>query len=487
LRPNQRIANVLRWEGIILDPVGALFAVLVFEAIVTHQQGHSLGVFALTIVVGAVIGLVVAYTLGFLLRRQLIPEYLQNYGALIAVLGAFSLSNSLAGESGLLAVTVMGIMLGNMRDVHTDHIMDFKEHLSTLLVSMLFVILAARLQWPLPPGVLWGGVAVFLVAQFVIRPISVLIATAGSQLNWRERTLISCVAPRGVVAASVTSLFALQLIDIGMAGADALVPLVFILIIGTVVLESGTVRPLARWLKVADPDPNGVMIFGSDHIARTLAQALVEQNNRVLIVDDDWDGISAARMAGLPTFYGNPSTQHAEMHMDLTGIGHLLAMSARRELNSLTCMHYRQVFGREQVYRLRVLAPSQSHDRAMLADSIQSKVLFRDDMTHSKFSQLLASGWRVKSTRLTETYTWPQYLAHNGKESILLFGVDAGGALRIASTYRELEPKTGWHITVLVSPDAPAAPPQHHMQEEPTQDGTHAVPLPDSAAAATDT
>ncbi len=459
LRPNARIARALRWEGIVIDPLGALLAVLVFEAIVSHQEGHSLGVFAITVVVGAAIGVAVAWALGFLLRRQMIPEYLQTYGTLIAVLGAFSLSNELAHESGLLAVTVMGIMLGNMRDIHVDHIMDFKEHLSTLLVSMLFVVLAARLQWPLPPGVLWSGIAVFLVAQFLIRPISVLAATAGSQLTWRERTLVSYVSPRGIVAASVSSLFALRLADLGMPGADTLVPLVFILIIGTVVLQSATARPFARWLKVADPDPNGVMIYGSDHVARTVALALVEQKFQVLMVDDDWDGIRAARMAGLDTFYGNPTSQHAALHLELTGIGRLLAMSTRREMNSLTCMQYRQVFGREKVYRLRILAPEQSHDRETFAGSIQSKVLFGDAMTHARFSEMLANGWRVKTTQLTETYAWPQYLEGNGSDSVLLFGIDANGGLRVMSNKREVEPKPGWTVVVLASPDAPASSP----------------------------
>lgn len=464
LRPTARIARTLRWEGIVIDPLGALFAVLVFEAIVSHQQGHSLGIFGLTILVGALIGLALGYALGWLLYRQLIPEFLQTYGTLIAVLGAFSLSNTLAHESGLLAVTVMGIMLGNMREVHIDHIMDFKEHLSTLLVSMLFVVLAARLEWPLPPGVLWSGIVIFLVAQFVIRPISVLVSTAGSQLDWRERALISYVSPRGIVAASVSSLFALRLGGLGMEGANQLVPLVFILIIGTVVLQSATARPLAKWLKVADPDPNGVMIFGSDHVARTVAQVLSEQKFRVLMVDDDWDGIRAARMAGLSTFYGNPTSQHAALHMDLTGIGRLLAMSTRRELNSLTCMQYRQVFGRERVYRLRILAPSQSHDRAAFAGSIQSKALFQDEMTHSRFSEMLSTGWRVKATQLSDTYDWPQYLEHNGADSVLMFGIDANGSLRVASNKREVEPKPGWTVLVLVPPDAPASPPKRLMQ-----------------------
>ena len=162
----------------------------------------------------------------------------------------------------------MGITLGNLRHVHIEDIMDFKEHLSTLLVSMLFVVLAARLHWPLPPGMLMAGIVVFVMAQFFIRPVSILVSSFGSTLSWPERALIAWVSPRGMVAASVSSLFALRLGDLGVPGADALVPLVFTLIIGTVVLQSATARPLARWLKVAEPDPDGVLIFGSDEVAR---------------------------------------------------------------------------------------------------------------------------------------------------------------------------------------------------------------------------
>ena len=136
----------------------------------------------------------------------------------------------------------MGIVIGNRRDVHIDHIMDFKEDLSTLLVSLLFVVLAARLHWPLPDGMLLGGALVFLAAQFVVRPVSAWLATLGSTLNWRQRALIAWVAPRGIVAAAVSALFALRLEELNVPGADALVPLVFSLIIGTVVVQSATAR-----------------------------------------------------------------------------------------------------------------------------------------------------------------------------------------------------------------------------------------------------
>jgi NhaP-type Na+/H+ or K+/H+ antiporter len=459
LRPTARIASALRWEGIVLDPLGALFAVLVFEAIITHQQGHSLAIFAETIGIGAGIGLVVAWGLGFLLRRQMIPEYLQAYGTLIAVLGAFTLANQFAHESGLVAVTIMGITLGNLRRVHIENIMDFKEHLSTVLVSMLFVILAARLQWPLPPGMLMAGILVFVAAQFVIRPVSILVATFGSQLDWRERALLSYVSPRGVVAASVSSLFALRLEDLGVTGAGALVPLVFILIIATVVLQSATARPLAYWLGVAAPDPTGVLIYGSDEIARSVGKALAEQQFQVVLADDDWGGISAARMAGLTTFYGNPTSQHAAMHLDLTGIGRLLAMSWRREMNSLACMHFRQEFGRERVYRLRVLAPEESGNRAAFAGSLSAKALFGDDMTHTRFRDLLEAGWRIKANALTNTFDWPAFVAQHGADTVLLFGIEPGGKLRVASNRRKTEPRSGWTVIALVPPAASGTTP----------------------------
>jgi len=452
LRPNARIASALRWEGIVLDPLGALFAVLVFEAIVTHQQGHSLAVFGATVGVGAGIGLAVALALGFLLYRQMIPEYLQAYGTLIAVLGAFTLSNQLAHESGLVAVTIMGITLGNLRGIHIDHIMDFKEHLSTLLVSLLFVVLAARLHWPLPPGMLMAGILVFLAAQFVIRPLSIVVATFRSSLSWPERTLLGYVSPRGVVAASVSSLFALRLGDLGVRGADALVPLVFILIIATVVLQSATARPLARWLKVADPDPDGVLIFGSDEVARGIAQALADQKFQVLLADDDWDGISKARMAGLTTFFGNPTSQHAALNLDLTGIGRLLAMSNRRELNSLACLHYRQEFGREHVYRLRVLAPEDANNRSAFAGNLRAKALFGADMTRTRFVELLDGGWRIKTNALTEAFGWPDFVAQHGADTVLLFGIEPSGKLRVAGTREKIEPRQGWTVIALVPP-----------------------------------
>lgn len=452
VRPNARIANTLRWEGIVIDPLGALFAVLVYEAIVSRQQGHTIGVFLAVTASGTVVGLLAAWLLAGLLRRQMIPEYLQNYGTLVAVLLAFSLSNAMTHESGLLTVTVMGIALGNMRGVHIDDILDFKEHLTTLLVSTLFILLAARLQWPLPDGMLGAGIAIFFVAQLIVRPLTATIACVGSALSWRERALIAWIAPRGIVAAAVSAAFALKLEALGTHGAEALVPLVFILIIGTVVLQSATARPLARWLKVAEPEPNGALIYGSDAAARAVARALVDVGFPVIVADDDWEGIRLARMEGLPTFYGFPASSYAERHLELTGIGRLLAMSTHRERNTLACVYYRQEFGRGKVYRLRNDDAHTVGSRMQFGGDFMVPSLFGSEMTHERFLQYLADGWRIKSTRLTPAFDWPHFIEQYGSSTVLLFGVEEKGALRVASVKRELEPRAGWTVIALVPP-----------------------------------
>lgn len=456
VRPNAKVSNLLRWEGIVIDPIGALLAVLVYEIIVSKEfQGHSLWMFLFTFGSGVGIGVIAALLLAALLKRQFIPEYLQSYATLALLLAAFSGSNAITHESGLLAVTVMGIVLGNLRHVHIDLITNFKEDLSILLVSMLFIILAARLPWPLPTGTLTTGLLIYLAAQFIVRPLSVGLATLRSSLTWRERALAAWISPRGIVAAAISALFALELETRGMPGADRLVPLVFILIIATVVVQSATAGPLARWLGVRAPEPRGVLVFGVNPVARAIAAALAKQDVPVLVAGDDWEGIRAARMQGLKTYFGNPSSQHAHNYLDHTGLGRLLAMSTQREMNSLTSLHYRQEFGRDKVYRLRNLGADESSERASFANPLLAPALFGEDMTNSRFQELLDEGWQIKTTTLTEAYDWPQFVEAWGSDLILLFLITDRGNLRMASSKRELEPRPGFAVTALVPPGNP--------------------------------
>nr|WP_225444810.1 sodium:proton antiporter [Pseudomarimonas arenosa] len=457
VRPNSRIANVLRWEGIIIDPIGALFAVLIFNWILLgvgrDTLGEALQAFGITTAVGTVFGLVGGVGLGYLLRRHWIPEYLQNYAALVAVLGVFAISNAVAHESGLLAVTLMGMYLGNRPELHMDDILDFKEHLSTLLISLLFILLAARLEWPSFQLAL-AGCTLLAVAMLIARPLSVFVSALGSSLSWRERALIAWIAPRGIVAAAVSALFALKLEAAELTGAEQLVPLTFMLIIGTVVIQSATARSIAQRLGVTEPSDNGVLIVGATPVARAIGKALLQQKIEVLIADDDWLAIRAARMDGLPTYFGNPVSEHADMHLDLTGIGNLLAASTRREINTLACVRFEPEFGRERIYRIRIFAPGEA-PKQTISGTMKGRILFGPEITQRSIEERLGKGHKIRATKLSEAFGWKEYREKHGDQALLLFAIDDKGQLRLAAQDAELVPRPGW-TTVVLSAGAPS-------------------------------
>ncbi|WP_455384984.1 cation:proton antiporter, partial [Acidihalobacter prosperus] len=358
VRPTAAVAKALRWEGIVIDPLGALLAVLVFEFIVSSHTGAAFGhvalVFGLIVVTGTLFGAAAGHLLGLLLRNYLIPEYLHNVTTLALVFAVFAGANAVEAESGLLAVTVMGMWLTNMKRVPVEAILDFKESLSVFFISGLFIILAARLQLGQMALMGWGALGVLAVIQLVARPLKVALSTIGSTLNWRERVLLAWVGPRGIVAAAISALFALRLEELGYPEARVLVPLTFLVIIGTVILQSLSARPLAHLLGVAEPEPRGVLIVGANPVARAVGGALFKRGFPVILADSYWEHVSAARMDGLSTYHGNPVSEHADRHLDLVGIGHLLGLAPQTELNVLAARYYRREFGDRGIFTLSV-------------------------------------------------------------------------------------------------------------------------------------
>lgn len=454
VRLNRNLTSVLRWEGIVIDPIGALLTVVVFEFIVstTHSSGllHSLQLFGEIILTGFAIGIGAGYGLGLILRRQLIPDYLHSTTALCLLFAVFALSNQLAHESGLLSVTLMGIWLANMRDVHIHNILNFKENLTVLLISGLFILLAARLDiqhiLALGPPLL----VLLAVVLFVARPLSVLVATLGSNLDWRERSMLAWIAPRGIVAAAVSALFAMQLQAAGIAGADLLVPLTFFIIVGTVTLQSATAGLLARVLRVIEPKPRGFLIIGANPVAREIASVLGQLDVRVLLCDSNWDNISAARMAGLETFYGNPVSDYAEQRLDLSGIGKLLCLSPQREMNTIAAMHYRGEFGPQYVYTLLSSAETANTDKHQIAASHRGYTLFDHTMTYAKFASLLSQGLVIRKTRLSEEYDYSDFLADNESRAYPLFAQTGKNKLEFFVADGKLSPEPGWTVFCLM-------------------------------------
>ncbi len=458
VRPNSRIANVLRWEGIVIDPLGALLAVLAFEFYISTESHHAVTSIAILfgemILIGIVLGLAAGFGLGEALRRYLIPEYLRNVVTLLLVFVVFIAAEAIQEESGLLAVTVFGITLANLKELDIDDILDFKESLSILLISGLFILLAARVDLMEIVKAGTGAILLLLTMMFVARPAAVFLSTLGSTLTLPERLMIAWIGPRGIVCAAVAALFALRLEDLGISEAAAFVPMAFFIIIGTVVIQSVSSKYIAQWLGVQDPKRTGFLIVGAGVVARAIARALVDREVKVILADSNYENIRAARMDGLDTYYGNPVSEHADRHLDLTGIGRLMSMSGRENFDVLAAMNFRPLFGDKRLYELPGSAESGIADKHSIGTRHRSVRLFGADTTVNKLTGWLRSGAEIRTTTLTDEFDFAAYQAVNADRFILLFAVDKTGRLQIFTEAGNLKPEAGWKIISLILPAA---------------------------------
>lgn len=452
VRPSGSVGAILRWEGIIVDPIGALLAVLVFEALHVGevQQAPPLVVLVIlkTVVLGSACGLAGAGALFLLLRRYWVPDYLQSPMALMLVLASFVCSNGLQEESGLLAVTVMGIALANQRRVAVRHIVEFKENLRVVLIASLFILLAARLQLEAITQMGLSELA-FVGALFIVaRPASVALSTIGTDLSWRERLFLAWVAPRGIVAAAVASIFALRLAETGYADAERLVPLTFLVIISTVAVYGLAAAPLARWLKVAAPDPQGAVIVGAHAWARAIATSLQEAGFRAVLVDTNYANIAVARMANLPAYYGNILAAEALDRLDMSGIGRLLALTPNDEVNTLATLRLTEVFGRGEVYQLA----SKDHRTQQEGPphELQGRLLFAPGLTYAQLHERFTAGATIKKTPLSERFDYAAFRARYGNAVLPLFVMDETGGLLVCTADTPLTPQPGQTLISLV-------------------------------------
>jgi len=454
VRPNAKIANILRLEGIVIDPLGALLAVLVFDFIISSQAENALEIISLVfgriVLVGATSGALAAFLLGEILRRHLIPEYLRNVLSLTLVFAVYAGADHLAHESGLLAVTVMGMVLANLKDTDIDDILDFKESLSILLISGLFIILAARVEFYQFKEIAWHALGVLAVMMFLARPIAVWVSTFSSDLKPKEKLLISWIGPKGIVAAAVASLFAIRLEAEGYPEASLLVPLTFFIIIGTVVLQSATAKYIAHWLGVREPPPTGLLIVGAGNVARAIGKVLQESAINVILTDSNWENISQARMDGLNTYYGNPTSEHADRNLDLTGIGKMLAMTGNANQNALASLRFKSEFGVKKIFELKTNREQIISEKHSLSTRHRGPQLFNDNITYGQIASLLRQGAEIKSTQLSDEYDYDAYMRNLTRQLIPLFAIDQRDRLHIITADQKIAPKSGWSIISLI-------------------------------------
>jgi len=476
LRATPRISKVLRWEGILIDPIGALLAVLVYGWIMSQAAGHnaflaSLAIFVQVIGIGTIAGIAGGHLMATAMRRHWIPEYLEVLAALTLVLVMFSLSNHIVHESGLLTVTIMGIWLANAKGIDIEEILVFKEHLSVLLISGLFILLAARLDLDALLALGLPALALLLVIQFVARPLAVWISSIGSELTWQERTMVAWVGPRGIVAAAVSAFFALRLGQAGYEDAALISALTFAVIIGTVVFQSATARTVAGLLKVTEPERRGILLIGANQVSRALGEVLQRLEVPLLVVDTHWDSIRQARMKGLRTMRGNPLSATVDSNLDLTGLGTLLTLTPEREWNALLNQHFRRDFQAHRIFTVRNERAG-ANQRMQISSKHEGLPLGQEGLTFSKLSSLISQGAHFKATTLSEGFSYEKWLEDAGKTRFALLALTPEKRLRVLSPGLELVPEAGWTLIYLAtgqdekSAEAAAVVKREHAQTE---------------------
>jgi len=457
VRPIPRVANILKWEGILIDPLGALVAVLVFEFLLIGNRGEALSatlpLFLRFIATGALVGCLGGFVFTFFLRRRLVPDYLLNVTALALVFSVFASANLFAPESGLLATTVMGILMANLRAPNVEEILSFKEDLSILFISLLFIVLAANIELDaFLTALSWQSLALVAVVMLVIRPLNVFVSTYASPLSLREKLFLSWIAPRGIVAAAVTSLFAERLGAAGFEGADVLASFVFIVIIGTVTLNSLTAKPLARLLGVAEPDPQGFLILGAHGAARRIAAFLQQEGFHVVVSDTNFVNVAAARREGLNAYHGSPLSERSDDELRLSGIGKLLALTPNDEANALTALKFTREFGSSNVYQLK---PSRSpFERDNLSEERRGRLIFHGGTTYRELNARFEGG-EIKKILITDTFRREDLEARCGRDYLPMFLIRDKTAQVVTDELSELEPSTS---LVALVPEARAEP-----------------------------
>lgn len=455
VRPRGNVGSIVKWEGIVNDPIGAILAVLVFEVIVHGEMGKGTALIifgaAKALIFGGLIGLLGAGIIIILLKRYLIPDFLQNAVALMIVVMVYVACNAIQSESGLLAVTVMGVILANQKYVSIKHIYEFKETLRVLLISSLFIILAARIsigEMALTRPSSWIFVALLIV---VVRPVMVFASTIRCGLSWRERAFISWMAPRGIVAAAVISVFAIRLIEIGFVNCSFLVPLTFQVIVGTVAIYGLTAPYVARFLGVAQANPQGVLFAGAQGWAQSLAAKLKDEGFQVVLVDTNWANISSARSKGLRAYYANILSENLFYDLQLDGIGRLMAMTPNDEVNSLAALHFNDIFEKSELYQLYPSGKNRRNQRSKIPKHLRGRFLFDNKVDYNYLEARFRDGAIVKKTTITEEFSFEDFKARYGENVLPLFAIREG-RLKVFTDEEEPEPRPDEILISLVEP-----------------------------------
>ncbi len=447
------VAAVLRWEGILIDPIGALVAVLVYEFIsVEGDSGYTkqaLLDFGKIVLIGMAFGISAGYALYFSIKKKLVPHYLSNVVSLSMVMAVFVISDLFAHESGLLAVVVMGMFLGNSDLPSLKELLYFKESLSVLLVSILFILLAANISVEDLLLVYNLKTAILLaIVIFVLRPLTVFASTIGSSLKTNEKLFISWVGPRGIVAAGISSLFGTQLVSKGVVGAEYITPLVFAVVLVTVIINATTARVMAGWLGVFLKKSEGIIMVGASKVSRLIATYLHKNSRHVVLIDSNQLNINRAKELGLEAFTANIYADDLTDNIELNDVGYLLAMTGSDEINKQAINRFGKYFGENGTFRL--MTSEEMRER----QSLSAKELFSYTHDYTRFTEVAQDFPSIQEIPVGSHNQFLRVLTIIGENenAIPLFMKRPNGFLDLITAPAELEVEPGSSLVYLGKP-----------------------------------
>ena len=436
---------ILKWEAIVNDPFGALCAVITYEYLRRVDEGATLVAVVASLlgaaVVAGLIGYGAARAVAWAFPRGHVPEYLKAPVLLVAVIGTFVLSNVIQQETGLLAVTVMGIAIANMRVDSLRDIQPFKENVTVLLISGVFVLLSASLDFEVLRQFEWRFLAFLLALLFLVRPATVLVSLAFSKIPWNERLLVAWIAPRGVVAVAVSGLFALRLDQLGYGDGGILVTLSFAVVVATIVAHGFSIRHVARWLKVTGATQKGLLIVGSTPWSLSLARQVRALDLPVTIADTSWQLLSAARQAGIATYHGEILAEATEDRLDLTQFQVLIATTENEAYNALVCSEFAPEIGRDLVYQLG--GHGDDEDHRSLPEALRGRALFTSGHGVEDIRAREAAGWTFRKTRISEQFDFADAQSALPDEADMLFVLKKDGRIRFFTHASRPAPQPG--------------------------------------------
>ena len=447
-----RVAAILKWEGIVVDPFGALLAVFAFEFIKFINSEVTLNALLLFFAASAFavfLGWIAALIIGNAFERGSIPEYLKAPILFVVVLSVFVFSDEIMHETGLLAVTAMGMKMANMRLTTLNDVRHFKEDISVLLISGIFVMLTASLDPNVLLEIFNPSIVLYVTAMiFVVRPLSIWISTIGTDLTVREKLLIGWIAPRGIVALTVSGYFATILLENGYEDAELLTALTFALVLSTVVLHGFSIGFVAKKLNLTTADESGVAIIGGSKFAAELAQSIKETGNQVILFDQSWAGLADARKRGLNSHVGDILSEQIEYHIDLTPYRYMLAMTKSDIYNAHVCSDFAPDLGRRNLFQTSFHVGKDLETFTITG----GQQLFTPAISIYGLEERMHAGHVIRKTLLTKQYSYTQYLRERDDKSILLYILRADGGIEFFTPTEELQASAGDAIIALTSP-----------------------------------